>query len=68
MIIFHAYNKQKLVQASLGRQQEAYEGEQYDNDNAKHMQDSKAFGTGKGRQLSIYELKSNPYFDANDYD
>ena len=50
------------------RQQQAYEGEQYDNDNAKHMQDLKAFGTGKGRQPSIYELRNNPYFDANDYD
>ena len=68
MINKTAYNKQKSVQASLGRQQEAYEGEQYDNDNAKHMQDLKAFDTGMGRQPNLYELKNNLYFDVNDYD
>ena len=68
MINKTAYNKQKALQASLVRQQEAYEREQYDNDRAKHMQDLKAFDTGKGKQPSIYKLKSNPYFDANDYD
>ena len=68
MINKTAYNKQKSVQASLGRQQEAYEGEQYDNDSAKHLQDLKAFDTGMGRQPNLYELKSNPCFDANDYD
>ena len=57
------YDKQKSVQASIGRQQEAYEWEQYDNDRAKHMQDSKAFGTGIGKQPSIYDLKNNLYFD-----
>ena len=62
------YDKQKALQASLVRQQQAYEREQYDNDNAKHMQDLEAFDTGIGKQPSIYELKSNPYFDANDYD
>jgi len=68
MINKTAYNKQKSVQASLGRQQEAYEGEQYDNDNAKHMQDLEAFDTGMGRQPNLYELKNNLYFDVNDYD
>ena len=63
MINKTAYNKQKALQASLVRQQEAYEREQYDNDRAKHMQDSKAFGTGIGKQPSIYDLKNNLYFD-----
>ena len=62
------YDKQKAVHASLVRQNQAYEWEQYDNDRAKHMQDLEAFDTGIGKQPSIYELKSNPYFDANDYD
>ena len=62
------YDKQKALQASLVRQQEAYEWEQYDNDRAKHMQDLEAFDTGIGKQPSIHELRKNPYFDANDYD